>query len=329
MPHLLTDAVFVRDYGERFRELCACAGSDLRPLLLPPDVEARLDAPTLATIEIACFIGVWEEDLAFTRRFLGSTLHAPNLKWMHLPNAGVDHPVFEQLLTNGVRLTTSSGATAEPIAQSAIAAMLALARGFPSWWAAQGHHEWLPHPQPPADLRGHTMVIVGVGAIGNEIARLARALGLRVIGVRRSPRHAGDHVDELVTPDALSKVATRADWLVLACPLTAATRGMIDAAVLAALPRGARVINVARGQIIDEAALIAALRDKRLGGAYLDVFEHEPLPVDSPLWDLPDVIVSPHDSGTSAGNPARVAEIFLRNLQHWLRRETLENEVTR
>ena len=173
------------------------------------------------------------------------------------------------------------------------------------------------------------MVIVGVGAIGNEIARLARALGLRVIGVRRSPRHAGDHVDELVTPDALSKVATRADWLVLACPLTAATRGMIDAAVLAALPRGARVINVARGQIIDEAALIAALRDKRLGGAYLDVFEHEPLPVDSPLWDLPDVIVSPHDSGTSAGNPARVAEIFLRNLQHWLRRETLENEVTR
>lgn len=329
MSHLLTDAVFVDQYGKRFRDQCARAGRDLRPLLLPPDIDARLDAPTLTTIELACFIGVWEDDPTFTRRFLGSTLHAPNLKWMHLPNAGVDHPVFAQLLSNSVRLTTSSGATAEPIAQSAIAAMLALARGFPSWWAAQRRHEWLPHTQAPADLRGQTMVIVGLGTIGNEIARLAHAVGLRVIGVRRSPRRTHDHVDELVAPAALSHVVAGADWLVLACPLTAETRGMIDAAVLAALPRGARVINVARGQVIDEAALIVALREQRLGGAYLDVFEHEPLPVDSPLWDLPNVIVSPHDSSASTGNSARVAEIFFRNLERWLRREALENEVTR
>ena len=224
-------------------------------------------------------------------------------------------------------MTTSSGATAQPIAQTAIAGMLALARGFPAWSTAQREHVWAPQRSAPRDLQGQTMVIVGLGAIGNEIARLAEQFGLHVIGVRRSPRRAGDHAGELVAPSALGSVAARADWLVLACPLTEKTRGMINAEVLAALPPGAHVINVARGQVIDEGALIAALTTGNLGGAYLDVFEHEPLPADSPLWDLPNVIVSPHNSAASTGNSARVAEIFFRNLEHWLRGEALENEV--
>ncbi len=268
----------------------------------------------------------------FTRRFLGSLLHAPHLRWLHLPNAGVDDPVFGRFLERGVRLTTSSGATAEPIAHSAIAGLLALARGFPHWGAAQRRHEWAPLSRAgivPRDLRGQVMVVVGLGAIGTAIARLGQALGLHVIGVRRQPCCPADPVDEWHAPGALAAVLPRADWLVLACPLTDATRGLVDAAALACLPAHAHLINVARGQLVDEEALIAALRERRLAGAYLDVFATEPLPPESPLWDLPNVLVSPHDSSASDGNAARVSELFLRNLGHYAHGEALENEVRR
>ena len=330
MKRLLTDEQFVARYAHRLQALCVAHAITLEPLTLPADPAQRLDATTVEEIEVACFTGNFDADPVFTRRFLGSTLHAPNLRWMHLPNAGVDHPVFKQLLEHGVRLTTSSGATAEPIAQTAISGLLALARGFPRWWAAQRRHQWLPHQRgvhTPRDLRGQTMVIVGLGAIGNEIARLAQALGLRVIGVRRSVRTAGDHADDLQPPAALLGVLPSCDWLVIACPLTDETRGLIGAAALTRLPASAHVINVARGQIIDEAALIAALQHGTLAGAYLDVFAEEPLPPESPLWDLPNVLISPHDSAASSGNADRVSELFLRNLEHWARGEPLENEV--
>jgi phosphoglycerate dehydrogenase-like enzyme len=326
---LLTTAAFLADYGDRFRQICASTALNLEPLTLPAMVGERLQPAELAAIEVACFTGNFDADRIFTRRFLGSALRAPHLRWMHLPNAGIDHPVFERLLEQGVRLTTSSGATAEPIAHSAIAGLLVLARGFARWRVAQQRHEWAPHPRAalPRDLRGQTLLIVGVGAIGNEIARLARALGLRVVGVRRTPVTEGDHVDEMHPPSQLSALLARADWLVLSCPLTAQTRGLIDAAALARLPPTACLINVARGPIVDQPALIRALQRGRLSGAYLDVFDEEPLPADSVLWDLPTVIISPHDSAASSGNVARVSEIFLRNLRHWGRGEPLENEV--
>lgn len=181
----------------------------------------------------------------------------------------------------------------------------------------------------PRDLAGQTAVIVGLGHIGREIARLARALGLKVIGVRRSALAPGDPVDELCPPSRLAEIAPRADWLILACPLTEQTRGMVDAALLARLPRNARLINIARGEIVDESALVEALRTRRLAGAYLDVFEHEPLPQDSPLWDLPNVIVSPHNSSAASGNDARIFEIFLENLVRIARNEDLLNEAGR
>jgi len=262
MARLLTNYEFVRDFGERFRALCARHSTDFIPLTLSDDPRQRLAPDDLTAIEIGCFTGNFEDDPVFTRRFLGSALNAPNLKWMHLPNAGIDHPVFGRLLDSGVRLTTSSGVAAEPIAQTAIGALLALARGFPGWWQAQQRHEWAPHDvgQFPRDLRGQTMVIVGLGAIGNEIGRLARALGLHVIGIRRRARSSGDHVDAMQPPAALAAVLPQANWLVVACPLTAETRGLIDAAVLAQLPAGAHVMNIARGQIIDESALIESFR---------------------------------------------------------------------
>jgi phosphoglycerate dehydrogenase-like enzyme len=284
---------------------------------------------SIDAIEVAFFHGDFRSDPDYTRRFFGTALHAPNLRWMHLPNSGVDDPVFARLLAQGVRLTSSPGAAAEPIAHSAIAGMLALARGFPHWIDAQRRRVWEEHPphRIPTDLRGQTMVLLGVGAIGARIARLAQAFGLRVVGVRRAPRTDGDPVDEMHPPSKLHDLLPRADWLVITCPLTDETRGLINGAAIARLRPPAYLINVARGQIVDENALIAALRGGALAGAYLDVFEKEPLPPTSPLWDLPNVLISPHDSGASTGNAFRASELFLTNLAHWLRGEALVNEI--
>jgi phosphoglycerate dehydrogenase-like enzyme len=149
-----------------------------------------------------------------------------------------------------------------------------------------------------------------------------------VIGVRRNPGLAVGAVDECHPPAMLDELLPRTDWLVLACPLTAETRNRIDAAALARMPAGARLLNVSRGEVVDETALIAALRSGHLGGAYLDVFREEPLPATSPLWDLPNVIVSPHDSSPSAGNVARQTTLLIRNLERLLAGEPLENEVS-
>jgi phosphoglycerate dehydrogenase-like enzyme len=145
--------------------------------------------------------------------------------------------------------------------------------------------------------------------------------------VRRGPRRADDPVDELHLPAALPGLLPRCDWLIIACPLTPETRGLVDAGLIATLPRGARIINIARGEIVAEQALIGALRSGHLAGAYLDVFETEPLPPESPLWDLPNVLITPHNSSAAAGNDERVLAIFLDNLGRWHRGEALVNEI--
>jgi phosphoglycerate dehydrogenase-like enzyme len=309
----------------RARIAAAARGSEI--LALPPDPAARLPEADCARLEIALFSADVFPD--HSRQFFSAARKAPRLKWLHVFNAGVDDPIFAEMLARGVRLTTSAGAAAVPIAQTAIMGLLALARGFPRWLANQRARKWDPvrSGQLPRDLRGQTAVVVGLGRIGAEIARLARELGLKVIGVRRSARGPADPVDELAAPAALPALLPRCDWLVIACPLTAETRGLIDANLIARLPQGARIINVARGEIVAQAALIDALRSGHLAGAYLDVFEAEPLPGDSALWDLPNVLVTPHNSGAAAGNDERVLEIFLDNLARWQRGAPLVNEV--
>ena len=203
-----------------------------------------------------------------------------------------------------------------------------LARRFPTWGEAQRRHAWEPiRTNLPPDLDTQTLVVLGVGAIGNEIARLARAIGLHVIGVRRSPRTDGDDVDEMVAPAELHSVLPKADWLVLACPLTPETRGIISSAELDLLPHGAHIINIARGEVVDEPALIEALRSGNLGGAYLDVVTREPLPAESPLWEMPNVIISPHNSAIATGNERRTVEYFLANVVAWAKGEAMVNEV--
>jgi phosphoglycerate dehydrogenase-like enzyme len=238
---------------------------------------------------------------------------------VHTHSAGADRPIYAELRARGVAVTTSSGANAQVVAQTALAGLLALARRFPQLMAAQREQRWAPLQAGPAprDLAGQTAVIVGWGPIAQALQPVLSLLGLQVVVVRRGSETAGPGIETLPFTQ-LHHVLPRADWLVLACPLTAETHSLVDAAALRALPRGAHLINVARGEVVVQAALLDALQGGQLAGAFLDVFEHEPLPADSPLWTLPGVIVTPHCAGYSDSHAPRVAALFTDNLQRWL-----------
>jgi phosphoglycerate dehydrogenase-like enzyme len=327
VPGLLVGPEFVRRYGDRVAALAHETGAALELIPLPADPAARLAPDQALRVELAYFSG--DIHPTHSGAFFSAAFSAEKLRWVHCFNAGTDHPIFARLLERGICLTNSPGASALPIAHSAIAGLLALARRLPLFAAAQRERHWFEAGavEPPPDLAGQTLAIVGLGGIGAEIARIGRALGLHVVGVRRSPPDARLAVDEWVAPAQLCDLLPRAHWLALACPLTDETRGWIDVEALALLPDGAHVINVARGEIVDETALVAELRSGRLAGAYLDVFEIEPLPESSPLWTLPNVIVTPHAAALSAGNITRQAEIFLANLRHYALGEPLANVV--
>jgi phosphoglycerate dehydrogenase-like enzyme len=263
-----------------------------------------------------------------TRAFYDVLLGARGLEWVHLPSAGADRPVFLELQARGVILTTSSGANAAVVAQTALGGVLALARRFPQLMAAQRAHRWAPliGSGLPRDLSGQTVVVVGWGPIGQQIGKLLRLIGLRLVVVRSTSASADEGVETVAFED-MQAVLPRADWLVLACPLTDRTLRLLDADALAKLPAHAHLVNVARGEVVDESALIEALRAGRIAGAFLDVFAHEPLAPKSPLWDLPGVMVTPHSAGFSDGNAGRVAAMFLENLSRWRAGEPLERVV--
>lgn len=254
---------------------------------------------------------------------------SPDLAWVHAHSAGADRPIYPELRARGVAVTTSTGANASVVAASALGGLLALSRRLPQLLAAQREQRWAPlvgaGPLPP-DLAGQTAVIAGWGPIAQALQPHLALLGLQVIVVRRSTAAAGPGI-QTVASSALHTVLPHADWLLLCCPLTPATRGLVDAAALACLKPGARIVNVARGEVIVEAALHAALASGQVGGAFLDVFEHEPLAADSPLWRHPEVIVTPHSAGQSAGHAARVAAMFAANLRRWLRGQPLAHAV--
>ena len=324
---LLSKGTYAKYRGE-VAEAARAGGIQADVLHLPDDPKARLSPEDCARIGAAYFTREFRFSDLY-QSFVDTVTAAPNLKWVHFPNAGVDqHPFLPALAARKVRLTTSAGSNGEPVGQTAIGGLLMLARNFPHWWAAQQRHEWKPirGDAVPRDLRGQTVLVVGMGLVGTTVARFCQALGMHVIGVRRKPRSPEDPVDEMHPLAALPLLLPRCDWVVLACSLNSETRRIINAQTLALLPRGARLINVCRGGVVDEAAVIEALKSGQLGGAHLDVFEKEPLPADSPLWDLPNVIVSPHNAQASAGNDHRAMLIFLDNLAKWGRGERLQNE---
>ncbi len=254
--------------------------------------------------------------------------HSRSLAWVQTHSAGTDRPVWDPIRARGIAITTGAGAMSGTVAISAVGGLVALARRFPELMDAQRRHAWEPMQEDnaPRDLAGQSALVVGLGAIGGEIARLLRAFGLRVTGVRLSGA-AHPHCDATIGFDALDAHLPKADWLVLACPLTELTRGLVDAAALARLPRGAHLVNVARGEVVAEDALIAALQSGHVAGAWLDVFAYEPLNSASPLWDLPRVMVSPHTSSRAAGNYDRVGAIFLDNLARWRDGRPLANDT--
>jgi phosphoglycerate dehydrogenase-like enzyme len=259
----------------------------------------------------------WAPD---TRRFYDAMRHAPSLRWLHVHSAGADRQIFLDLIARGVEVSTSSGVNAGVVVQTALAGLLSLSRRLPQLMAAQREHRWAPLIQTgmPPDLAGQTVVIVGWGPIGQQLGALLTLLGLNVVAVRRDIPSTRTPAITFITYAQLPSVLPRTDWLLLACPLTPQTEGLIDATALATLPRGAHLVNVARGEVADEPAVIAALQSGQLAGAYLDVFAHEPLPAESPLWDLPNVILTPHSAGFSDGNARRVETLFLRKLREWL-----------
>ena len=246
------------------------------------------------------------------------------LRWIHTFSIGVDHPAYARIVERGITLTNGAGTQSMPIAQYVFLMMLHHVKGMAAWERAQARREWARTPSD--ELTGKTVALLGLGGIGAEVARLAKAFRMRVIGLRRRPEPV-EHVDELLPPGAVGELCARADFLVNCAPLTRQTRGAIGAAELARMKPGAYLINVARGPIVDEPALVAALRKGRIAGAALDVFEVEPLPPEHPLWDLPNVIITPHTAPASPLHIQRGTELFVENLRRYARGEALLNLV--
>jgi glyoxylate/hydroxypyruvate reductase len=254
---------------------------------------------------------------------------APGVRWIQATSAGIGQFVrrmaYDTRMPHAV-FTTASGVHAQPLAEFCIMAMLSFSRNLAQMQRLQAERRW--ERFGATDLAGRTLGVIGVGRIGAAVARLGKALGMTVLGVKRTRAGAPAAelgCDELVTPEALASVLRRAEFLVVVTPHTDTTERMLGAAEFALLPQGAVLINIGRGSVLDEAALVAALQAGRLGGAALDVFEQEPLPPESPLWAMPNVLVSPHSASTSDRENARITELFCDNLQRYLAAEPLRN----
>jgi phosphoglycerate dehydrogenase-like enzyme len=245
--------------------------------------------------------------------------HARNLKWIQFMGAGIEGSLTPELCASDIILTNASGVHETPISEHVIGVMLMFARGLHKCVLRQARHAWERTDLNISELRSATLGIVGLGAIGEGVARRAKALGMRVIATRRHPELGSENVDLMLPHDQLHALLAESDYIVLSVPLTPDTKCMIGESELRVMKPNSVLVNIARGDLIDQDALIRALQEGRIAGAGLDVTTPEPLPADSPLWDMPNVIVTPHVSGLSPLYGLRTAEIFLPNLHAYLR----------
>jgi glyoxylate/hydroxypyruvate reductase len=256
---------------------------------------------------------------------------APAARWIHATSAGAGEVVRRAKLApealERVAVTTSSGVHAVPLAEFALLGMLALAKELPRLLEDQRARSWPEVYRPVRELHGQTLFLVGLGEIGREVARLAKALGMRTVGFRRTQGPPPDGVDEVHGPERLRELAPDADTMVVSLPLTEQTAGLIDQATIDRLPAHCIFVNVGRGGVVDEPALTVALASRRIAGAALDVFATEPLPPDSPLWSLPNVLVTPHAAALSAKENERIVELFVANLRRYLDGEPLTKRI--
>jgi phosphoglycerate dehydrogenase-like enzyme len=252
---------------------------------------------------------------------------AENLRWIHLPSAGADNYTNgEVILPKQVILTTSSGVYGLPIAEHVLAMILSYNRSLQDYAYHKEQKLWKGIGKT-RDFFGSTIGIIGLGDIGSEVAKRAKALGARVLAVKRTRSEPPEYVDELYCTQELEEVLVQSDYVVLALPNTSKTQGIITEERLRKMKPDAFLVNIGRGALVDQEALINALREGWIGGAGLDVTSPEPLPEDSPLWELPNVIITPHMSGISPSNDRRKFDIFYRNLKRFVAGLPMDNVV--
>ena len=304
----------------RFAERYAARGGRL------PVIEARsLDEleTRIGDADVLLVSGLWRAHLAKA---------GARLRFIQSISAGVDQYDKAALAAAGIRLASAQGANANAVSEHAIALILALARRIPEARDNQAKAHWRGMigdlTRREDELGGKTLLVVGIGRIGGRLARLAKAFGMNVIGLRRDPANGAEGADEIHPMSALKAQLPRADYVALTCALTEETRGLMDAAAFAAMKPGATLVNVARGRVCDEAALVAALRSGQVGMAGLDVTADEPLPAESPLWAMPNVLVTPHTGGETRSYEDNVLDMLEENLVRLRRGEaTLFNQV--
>jgi phosphoglycerate dehydrogenase-like enzyme len=259
-------------------------------------------------------------------------LRAKQLKWIHSTSAGVGQLAYPELRASQVIVTNASGVFSVPMAEHAIGLLLALARNLPDTVRQQDQKIWSQQqlwdkPQHLTELNGATLLIVGFGSIGKEIAKRASALEMKVIGVTRTGQGDRAFAQQIVSVEKLDEVLPPADYVVVATPETADTRNTFDDKRFAKMKRGARLINLGRGSVLDEAALVRALESGQLGGAALDVTDNEPLPAESPLWTAPNLLLTPHTSAISNRLWQRETDLLVELLERWFAGRELFNLV--
>lgn len=292
--------------------------------LVTLSVEGQADGPV---DDIQVLLRGWLSADAFDRLIN----RAPRLVWVHSASAGVERALTPAARERGIVITNARGVFSRPIAEYVMLMILAVARRLPQLLELQRERTW--QPLEGVELRDVTVGIVGLGSIGRAVAALATSFGCRVVAMRRQVAEPG-HVQEgdgeparVLGPAGLSELLAESDFVVLATPLTPETEGMIDAAAIAAMKPGAWLINIARGRLVDERALLRVLREGSIGGAVLDTFREEPLPESSPFYDLPNVIVTPHTSWSSGRVLDRSVDLFCDNLRRFAAGQPLLNVV--
>jgi phosphoglycerate dehydrogenase-like enzyme len=311
---------------ERYGERLAGEAPDARWVVLGDDGSLRVDGAGASPGEVAPDIAFVSNDVFYgpVRECFALLESWPSLRWVQSAASGVEAPIFRSLLTRGTRLTRAT-VTAVPIAEYVLRAVLAHYQQPHRWEDERARREWQHHSF--REVWRTTWLVIGLGAIGGEIAQRAKAFDAKVIGVRRSQR-GRELVDELIRPASVLEVLPRVDVVVLAAPATDETAELVDSRFLSAMRPGSLLVNVARGELIDEPALLDALDRGIPEAAILDVFTTEPLPADSPFWTHPRVVMTPHSSGGGTGRVERAVDVFAENLVRWQRGDELLYEFT-
>jgi phosphoglycerate dehydrogenase-like enzyme len=313
------------------RKLLILTSHRLDLWIAPPWFAERLrrEFPDLGVDQLNSYENV-EQHLADVEILFGISIRpeqfiaAKKLRWIHSQAAAVHQFMFPELVNSDVILTNARDVHGPVVAEQVIAMMFALAKRIPAAVRFQQKHEWGQDAfssgrSHSRELAGATLGLVGLGSIGRKVATHAAALGMRVIAVREHPeKEKPQDVDEVLPTSKLQELLAQSDYVVLSAPVTAQTTGMIGARQLAAMKPDAFLLNVGRGPLIDEAALVEVLRQHKIGGAALDVFDQEPLPPDSPLWDLEDLLITPHTGGISENMWERHYALFSDNLHRYL-----------